>query len=302
MRARRVQIARSCARRVSCRRSDRHRGCVHSTTSLSTSPIDLHATRGRSPSSGTSRWSQKGCTRLSGSRLSAIVVATLPPVAFARAAGVPLPAIPVPGRGQPDWPRGRRACARKVELGSRCSACGSGRVGCASTQRTARRVGQPVASSRCAVHERPADGRSAVESGHAQSPANGTSRRAGFANTRVLLLNGFTRQHAQLEQHRIWNSPPTLALSPTVTGDAGLPHGAELVAFADRGGWCRRSSAGHGSPSALVACAGEAFMIDAAAVVANFEMMTRVADGTGARFPEAGADHRAAISDKLTHQ
>ena len=34
--------------------------------------------------------------------------------------------------------------------------------------------------------------------------------------------------------------------------------------------------------AALVDEAGEAFMIDAAAVVANFEMMTRVADGTGA--------------------
>ena len=50
---------------------------------------------------------------------------------------------------------------------------------------------------------------------------------------------------------------------------------------------------------ALVDCAGDLFMIDAAAVVANFEMMTRVADGTGARFAEAGADHRAAISAKL---
>ena len=33
----------------------------------------------------------------------------------------------------------------------------------------------------------------------------------------------------------------------------------------------------------LVATVGEAGMVDAAAVVANFEMMTRVADGTGAR-------------------
>ncbi len=36
----------------------------------------------------------------------------------------------------------------------------------------------------------------------------------------------------------------------------------------------------------LVARAGEAVMVDAAAVVANFEMMTRLADGTGARIPQ----------------
>ena len=33
--------------------------------------------------------------------------------------------------------------------------------------------------------------------------------------------------------------------------------------------------------------AGESAMIDAAAVAANFHMMTRLADGTGARYPEA---------------
>lgn len=61
---------------------------------------------------------------------------------------------------------------------------------------------------------------------------------------------------------------------------------------------------------ALVAAAGggdvgEAIMVDAAAVVANFEMMTRLADGTGARFPDdvvsARADLVAAVgADSLT--
>jgi len=37
--------------------------------------------------------------------------------------------------------------------------------------------------------------------------------------------------------------------------------------------------------SALVAETDEAFMVDAAAVAANFEMMTRLADGTGAAMP-----------------
>ncbi len=37
---------------------------------------------------------------------------------------------------------------------------------------------------------------------------------------------------------------------------------------------------------ALVKSAGVAFTIDAAAVIANFEMMTRLSDSTGARMPE----------------
>jgi hypothetical protein len=47
--------------------------------------------------------------------------------------------------------------------------------------------------------------------------------------------------------------------------------------------------------SALVRAADAAVMVDAAAVVANFEMMTRLADGTGARMPEAGLQANAAI-------
>lgn len=42
---------------------------------------------------------------------------------------------------------------------------------------------------------------------------------------------------------------------------------------------------------------GVAVMVDAAAVAANFEMMTRLADGTGARFPEAVAAERSSIAD-----
>ena len=81
-------------------------------------------------------------------------------------------------------------------------------------------------------------------------------------------------------------------------GDAGLPHGAELVAFTDAVAGVDDATL-VAARAALVACAGESFMIDAAAVVANFEMMTRVADGTGSRFAEDGAAHRAAISEKL---
>lgn len=73
-----------------------------------------------------------------------------------------------------------------------------------------------------------------------------------------------------------------LSWSSREAGDdaAALPHGAELRAFAE-------AVAGHdddalgSARAALVAVTDERFMLDAAAVAANFEMMTRVADGTG---------------------
>jgi len=49
----------------------------------------------------------------------------------------------------------------------------------------------------------------------------------------------------------------------------------------------------------LARVAGEAFMVDAAAVVANFEMMTRLADGTGARMWEERVDKSAPIIEAL---
>ena len=61
-----------------------------------------------------------------------------------------------------------------------------------------------------------------------------------------------------------------------------VPHGPRLVAFVDAvvGGDATDAAEAR---AALAADAGPAAVADAAAVVANFEMMTRVADGTGAR-------------------
>jgi hypothetical protein len=71
----------------------------------------------------------------------------------------------------------------------------------------------------------------------------------------------------------------------TGTRSVGVPLGDELIAFAS-------AFAGRDhehvavTRQRLVDQAGEAFMVDAAAVAANFEMMTRVADGSGARFAD----------------
>jgi hypothetical protein len=45
--------------------------------------------------------------------------------------------------------------------------------------------------------------------------------------------------------------------------------------------------------------AGPAVLVDACAVAANFEMMTRLADGTGAMQSEAGLRANAALIDEL---
>lgn len=92
--------------------------------------------------------------------------------------------------------------------------------------------------------------------------------------------------------------PADLAAIARGEGDAGLEHGGELVAFAEAvAGY--DGEALHSARQRLIEVAGEAFMVDAAAVAANFEMMTRVADGTGARFPDDPAGHRAALDAEL---
>lgn len=68
----------------------------------------------------------------------------------------------------------------------------------------------------------------------------------------------------------------------TVQGfDSDVPHSTLLVALVDAvtGG---DAAAAEAARVALEAAAGAAAVVDAAAVLANFEMMTRVADGTGA--------------------
>jgi hypothetical protein len=76
-------------------------------------------------------------------------------------------------------------------------------------------------------------------------------------------------------------------------GDVGIDHGAELLRFATA---CaeRDDEALALARMALVAATDEGFMVDAAAVAANFEMMTRLADSTGARMPADVLERRAA--------
>lgn len=45
----------------------------------------------------------------------------------------------------------------------------------------------------------------------------------------------------------------------------------------------------------LLALAGADVLVDSAAIVANFEMMTRLADGTGCRMPAGGVEANVAV-------
>jgi hypothetical protein len=96
-----------------------------------------------------------------------------------------------------------------------------------------------------------------------------------------------------------WSSEQTeteVDLVAVATGapDVGLPLGAELVRFATGAAALRGDGTEMGDArDALVAVAGHAVMVDAAAVAANFHMMTRLADGTGARYPAPRLDAMA---------
>lgn len=80
-------------------------------------------------------------------------------------------------------------------------------------------------------------------------------------------------------------------------GGSGVAHEAELLAFADAaiGDDGRLAKA----RAALVASIGEEAMVDAAAVVAGFDAITRVADGSGIPLEppkaEATAEWRARL-------
>ena len=75
-------------------------------------------------------------------------------------------------------------------------------------------------------------------------------------------------------------------------GDTHLDHGESLLRFASA---CagRDDAELAAARAALVDDTDEAFMVDAAAVAGNFEMMTRLADSTGARLPESVVEDRA---------
>ena len=79
------------------------------------------------------------------------------------------------------------------------------------------------------------------------------------------------------------------------TGGANVKFARELLDFATASTELD-DSALFSAREALVKTAGVGLTIDAAAVIANFEMMTRLADSTGARMPEEVVVQRLGVA------
>jgi len=77
---------------------------------------------------------------------------------------------------------------------------------------------------------------------------------------------------------------------------AGVDHGAELIAFADAA--VARSPEVGTAREAVQKSLGDAEVVDAAAVIANFQRMVRIADGIGIPLDEP----MDAISADLRHE
>jgi hypothetical protein len=92
------------------------------------------------------------------------------------------------------------------------------------------------------------------------------------------------------------NAGDDVDLTGVADGSGGLDidHGDELLRFATACGE-RDDDALADARAVLTAATDEAFMVDAAAVAANFEMMTRLADSTGARMPSEVLEARAGM-------
>lgn len=68
------------------------------------------------------------------------------------------------------------------------------------------------------------------------------------------------------------------AVSGSEHGDGGVANGALLAEFAEK---VHDGSVTAADRSAVIEAVGSAGLIDAAAICANFNMMVRIADGTG---------------------
>lgn len=76
-----------------------------------------------------------------------------------------------------------------------------------------------------------------------------------------------------------------------------MPHADLLIRFVDAA--ANRSAQLPSVRDELIAATDEATMIDAAATVAAFEMMTRIADGTGTTHPSGRVNDLGVVRDEL---
>lgn len=88
-----------------------------------------------------------------------------------------------------------------------------------------------------------------------------------------------------------------VAVDSTRSGDAGVPHGAELLAFATAAN--NRSDDLDAARDALRAVVGAEGVLEAAATVAAFNGLVRVADGTGIQLDPSMLTSTAETRERL---
>ena len=81
-------------------------------------------------------------------------------------------------------------------------------------------------------------------------------------------------------------------------GDGNIPHGALLVAFAEAVLGADDARLAH-TQSEIRAAIGDAALVDAAAIVATFNAIDRVADATGIQIEDAKAQSTADVRAAL---
>ncbi len=132
-----------------------------------------------------------------------VVIATLPPVAFARAIGVPCPRCrrPCPAR-----PTGREAAELAPATLNWVPVAAPGDRVASVVQALSALPDEYDNMWRLADAQYMSDEQMddpLLEPGHAQPPADGAGGRPVVADPRVLLLNDVALSDAQLEQHRV---------------------------------------------------------------------------------------------------
>lgn len=84
------------------------------------------------------------------------------------------------------------------------------------------------------------------------------------------------------------------AVTGTGNGDSGVAHGRLLARLADAM-WEGEASELAAVRDEVAAAMGGDALVDAVAVSANFHMMTRIADGTGTKYDQAGLERTAEV-------
>lgn len=87
------------------------------------------------------------------------------------------------------------------------------------------------------------------------------------------------------------------SVATATTEDGGVTHGAALQRFADA--IHNQDPELSSARTAVVEAAGSAAMVDAAAVCANFQMSSRIADGTGTPLDAASVDLSTDVRNQL---